>query len=514
MNDQSPLRETAPQAIRETCGRSLNVATDLERAGRAGRAAALRNIADALGRHRADIVRSADAETGLGETRLNSELTRTSYQCNHFADVLDEGSYLEVTLDRARSTAMGDQPDLRRMLVPIGPVAVFGSSNFPLAFSVPGGDTIASLAAGCPVVIKAHPSHPETSVLCAEILTEAMTESGLADNTLQLVFGLAAGRDLVRDSAIKAVAFTGSVSGGEALLAAIAQRPDPIPFYGELGSLNPVVIMPRAAQARGSQIGYELAQSGTVGNGQFCTKPQLVFLPNDAAGDVVLRAMREVFTALGPQTFLNEEIAESYASKLRALQSRPNVRPVTPPPGTGKDWYRPSLLTLSGGEILDSLTEEVFGPVQIVMRYASASELLSVLNSLPASLTATMHVEPADQDLVSAVMDALRDKAGRYVFNGYPTGVSVSWAQHHGGPWPATNSIHTSVGAGSIRRFLRPVAYQSAPEWILPPELRDDAITLPRRVDGVLHASPQYPQGEPDDGVPPSGGLLAGVRPR
>ena len=162
-----------------------------------------------------------------------------------------------------------------------------------------------------------------------------------------------------------------------------------------------------------------------------------------------------------------------------------------------QDWYRPSLLTLSSAEILDSLTEEVFGPVQIVMRYASASELLSVLSFLPGSLTTTMHVEPADQDLASAVMDTMRDKAGRYVFNGYPTGVSVAWAQHHGGPWPATNSIHTSVGASSIRRFLRPVAYQSAPEWILPPELRDDAITLPRRVDGVLYGSARYPSGEP-----------------
>ena len=497
MNDRPLFWETAPEAIRDTCKKSLDVAADLERAGRTKRAAALRNFADALGRHRADIVSIADAETGLGETRLNGELTRTSYQCNHFADVLDEGSYLEVTLDRAKGTAMGDQPDLRRMLVPIGPVAVFGSSNFPLAFSVPGGDTMAALAAGCPVVIKAHPSHLDTSVLCAEILTEAMKESGLADATLQLVFGLAAGRDLVQDPSIKAVAFTGSVAGGEALMAAIAQRPDPIPFYGELGSINPVVIMPGAAQARGSQIGYGLAQSGTVGNGQFCTKPQLVFLPSGASGDLVLRAMREVFTTLGAQTFLNEGIAESYASGLKTLQSRPNVHPVTPPPGEEQDWYRPSLLTLSSAEILDSLTEEVFGPVQIVMRYASASELLSVLSFLPGSLTTTMHVEPADQDLASAVMDTMRDKAGRYVFNGYPTGVSVAWAQHHGGPWPATNSIHTSVGASSIRRFLRPVAYQSAPEWILPPELRDDAITLPRRVDGVLYGSSRYPSGEP-----------------
>ncbi len=489
MKDQSPLRETTPHEVGETCRRASNVSADLEGLGRTGRATALRKIADALVRHRTDIVRSADAETGLGEARLDNELTRSSYQCNHFAEVLDEGSYLDATLDHASYTAMGDQPDLRRMLVPIGPVAVFGSSNFPLAFSVPGGDTVAALAAGCPVVIKAHPSHRETSVLCAEIMTEAIIESGLSSATLQLVFGLTAGRDLVQDPSMKAVAFTGSVSGGRALLAAIAQRQDPIPFYGELSSLNPVVVLPRAAQARGNQIGYGLAQSGTIGNGQFCTKPQLVFLPSDAAGDVILGAMREVFTNLSPQTFLTEEIADSYSASLKTLQSRPNIQPITSAPVDEKDWYRPSLLTLSGAEVLEGLTEEVFGPVQVVVRYSSASELLSALSSLPASLTATMHVEPADEDFASVVMDVLRDRAGRFIFNGYPTGVSVAWAQHHGGPWPATNSIHTSVGAGSIRRFLRPVAYQSAPEWILPSELRDDATGLPRRVDGVLRTS-------------------------
>ncbi len=486
MNLQPILQDSDSAAVRETCEKSSAAAADLEQAGRTGRAAALRGVADALERYRSDIINSAEAETGLDEGRLNSELTRTCYQFNHFAEVLEEGSYLEVVIDHSGETKMGARPDLRRMLVPLGPVAVFGASNFPLAFSVPGGDTVAALAAGCPVVVKGHPSHPVTSAICAEIMIETLVESGLPENALQLILGLEAGRILVQDSAMKAVAFTGSLGGGKALLDSISKRSDPIPFYGELSSINPVVVMPGAAQANARSIGLGLAQSGTVGNGQFCTKPQLLFLPSDTGGDLIVETIREEFNASGPQKFLNESIAASFAAGIKQIQSQEKVSAITPYPTREQDWYRPSLVTLPCTELSKTLMEEVFGPVQVVARYSCTAELLAALNSLPASLTATVHVEQDDQELAVDVMNALREKAGRFIFNGYPTGVSVAWAQHHGGPWPATSSLHTSVGASSIRRFLRPIAFQSAPEWILPPELRDDMVKLPKRVDGLL----------------------------
>ena len=411
MNLQPILQDSDSAAVRETCEKSSAAAADLEQAGRTGRAAALRGVADALERYRSDIINSAEAETGLDEGRLNSELTRTCYQFNHFAEVLEEGSYLEVVIDHSGETKMGARPDLRRMLVPLGPVAVFGASNFPLAFSVPGGDTVAALAAGCPVVVKGHPSHPVTSAICAEIMIETLVESGLPENALQLILGLEAGRILVQDSAMKAVAFTGSLGGGKALLDSISKRSDPIPFYGELSSINPVVVMPGAAQANARSIGLGLAQSGTVGNGQFCTKPQLLFLPSDTGGDLIVETIREEFNASGPQKFLNESIAASFAAGIKQIQSQEKVSAITPYPTREQDWYRPSLVTLPCTELSKTLMEEVFGPVQVVARYSCTAELLAALNSLPASLTATVHVEQDDQELAVDVMNALREKA-------------------------------------------------------------------------------------------------------
>ncbi len=479
---------TTTEEVDRRCGAALAAAAPLEELGRAGRAALLRALADALEARRDDVVAVADRETALGSTRLNGELSRTCYQLRLFAEVVEEGSYLEATIDHAAETPMGPRPDLRRMLVPIGPVAVFGASNFPLAFSVPGGDTASALAAGCPVVVKAHSSHPATSRLCFDVLVQAAREAGAPDGTLGIVFGQQAGAALVAHPAIRAAGFTGSVGGGQALQRIIDQRPDPIPFFGELSSLNPVVVTAQAAAERGEQVGRELAGSFTLGAGQFCTKPGLAFVPAGPEGDRLVDAMAEAVRGVGAQVLLNEGIAASYGRISDGLAAAPGVEEIARgggPSGRGFEAV-PRLLHTMAGDLPEQVTEECFGPVSVVARYDGEKELFAALDAMPSSLTATVLRGEGETDLPLAVSQELRTRAGRLVYDAYPTGVAVSWAQHHGGPWPSTNSQHTSVGTTAIRRFLRPVTWQGAPQELLPAELTDDFRGIPRRIDGVL----------------------------
>ena len=480
--------ESTPEEVDRLCRAAAAAAPALEDLGREGRAALLRALADALEARRPDVVRVADRETALGEPRLQGELTRSCFQLRLFADVLTEGSYLEAAVDHAGESPMGPRPDLRRMLLPIGPVAVFGASNFPLAFSVPGGDTSSALAAGSPVVVKAHASHPATSQLCFEILSEAGLAAGAPDGFLQIVHGLEAGAALVAHPLVRAVGFTGSLTGGHALVDIISRRPDPIPFYGELSSLNPVVVTPSAAAERADEIGRGVAGSFTLGAGQFCTKPGLVYVPTGADGDRLVAAVTDAVSAVGPQWLLNERIAQSYEEGTSRLRELPGVEVLATGGQTRGEGFEavPLLLTVPGTGLAPELTEEVFGPVAVLARYDGESDLLASLEQLPSSLTATLHTGPEEGELPATVTTALKAKTGRFVYNAYPTGVAVSWAQHHGGPWPSTNSTHTSVGTTAIRRFLRPMAWQAAPQDLLPPELRDEGTSVPRRIDGVL----------------------------
>jgi NADP-dependent aldehyde dehydrogenase len=465
--------ETTTTQVDEYARAAVAACGALDDLGRQGRAALLDTLADALEAHRESIVAVADRESALGQVRLNGELTRTTYQLRLFGDVLRDGGYLEAAIDHAGQTPMGSRPDIRRMLLPLGPVAVFGASNFPLAFSVPGGDTASALAAGCPVVVKAHGSHPATSQLCFEIMHAGVRQAGAPDATIGIVHGVESGADLVAHPAVRAAGFTGSTAGARALLAIIERRPDPIPFFGELSSLNPVVVSPAAAADRGGHIGGELAASFTLGAGQFCTKPGLAFVPQGPGGDALVAAVEKTVTALVPMVMLNANIAAAY-EKGTARLGKPSH------PG------QPVLITVTATDLPPEATEECFGPVMIIARYGSEAELFTALDRLPASLTATIHRGPNDVGFPGTVARRLLPKAGRVVYDGYPTGVAVSWAQHHGGPWPATNSQHTSVGATAIRRFLRPVAWQNAPTDLLPTELRDDYRSIPRRVDGIL----------------------------
>ncbi|WP_346535917.1 aldehyde dehydrogenase (NADP(+)) [Micromonospora sp. DPT] len=481
-------QETTTAEVDRLCAAALAAAPDLEALGRAGRARLLRTLADALEDRREDVVAVADRETALGPVRLNGELTRTCYQLRLFAEVLDEGSYVEAAIDHAGDTPMGPRPDLRRMLIPIGPVAVFGASNFPLAFSVPGGDTASALAAGCPVIVKAHGSHPATSQLVFDILAAAADKAGAPAGTLGLVHGVQAGADLVGHPAIRAVGFTGSVTGGRALLQIIEQRPDPVPFFGELSSLNPVVVTPQAAAERGPAIGTELVGSFTLGGGQFCTKPGLAFVPAGPDGDAVVEAMAEAVRGAGAPVLLNEGISAAYGRMSDDLADSPGVEVLArgaEPDGAGFQ-AAPLLLATSAVELPQEVTEECFGPVSVVARYEGEAELFTALQAMPSSLTATVLRGRGETELPLAVSQQLRPRAGRLVYDAYPTGVAVSWAQHHGGPWPSTNSQHTSVGTTAIRRFLRPVTWQGAPAELLPPELTDDYRGIPRRIDGVL----------------------------
>jgi NADP-dependent aldehyde dehydrogenase len=373
------------------------------------------------------------------------------------------------------------------MLVPLGPVAVFGASNFPLAFSVPGGDTVSALAAGCPVVIKAHESHPALSLLTFEAMKDAAESVGAPHGILGLVFGQRAGADLVQNPAITAVGFTGSLSGGQALLDLIAQRRDPIPFYGELSSLNPVVLTADAVAARGEAIAAGLVASVTASGGQLCTKPGLVLVPRGEAGDSLIAEASRLIEQTPAATLLNERISTAYESIRADIEDRAGVRVVAAGGQVGEGGFSvsPRLLEMDAAALEHDTVGECFGPVTLLVRY-DTPELGEALAALPASLTATVHAEDHESALVVELSDRLRSKAGRLLYNGYPTGVHVSWAQHHGGSWPSTNSQHTSVGATAVRRFQRPVTWQSAPPEVLPVELREEDAGIVRRIDGDL----------------------------
>jgi len=455
------------------------VASDWPATTSAVRAEALERVADALDAESELLVSTADSETALGVPRLSGELKRTTNQLRLFASVLREGSYLEATIDTADANTVPPRPELRRILRPIGPVAVFAASNFPFAFSVAGGDTASALAAGSPVIVKAHPSHPTTSVETARIVASVLPEG-----VFGIVHGIPVGTRLVQHASVKAVGFTGSTGGGRALFDLASGRPDPIPFYGELGSVNPTVILPGAAT---EETAAGFAGSLTLGVGQFCTNPGLVFAP---ASMVESLTAAVAGTSGGPM--LNERMQHGYQSGVDSLAGSDLVELAA----TGTDpaqgfsvapkLFTTELKTFAANQ--GTLTEEHFGPAGVVVTYTDPEELLDVLPQLPGSLTATVHASSAEHQLAGRIGSALQAVAGRLIFNAWPTGVAVAWGMQHGGPWPATtNALHTSVGSTAIRRWLVPVTYQSWPEELLPPELQaGNPLGIPRRFDGVL----------------------------
>lgn len=460
-------------------------------ADRTVRAAFLRTAADLLAGAKEHVIEAADAETALGPARLTGELARTAAQLRAFAEVVEEGSFLDIHIDHEDGSRTPPWPDLRRYKIPLGVVAVYAASNFPLAFSVPGGDTASALAAGCPVVVKAHPDHPATSEICASLLRRAAAQNGLPEDVLTVVHGFDAGVELVKHPLVAAAGFTGSIRGGRALFDAAAARPAPIPFHGELGSLNPVVVTEAAAAERGEQIGAGLGGSMTMGAGQFCTKPGFVFAPSGESGDRLLKSLTEAVSDTGAGVMLDHRMRDAFVAGVAERAALADVEaPVTPGAGS-EHTVSAGFLTVPARRLAeegphDALLEECFGPVTVVARYDSEEEITTVLSRLPGNLTATLQIATEEADGSAAgLLSALTPLAGRVLVNGWPTGVAVAPAQHHGGPYPATTSTSTSVGATAIERWLRPVSYQSTPEALLPPELREDNPQgLPRRVDG------------------------------
>ena len=456
------------------------------------RAGLLEMMASSLEDDAGSIVSCADRETGLGDGRLSGELRRTCFQFRFFANVVRDGAFLEASIDHAHDSPMGPLPDLRRQLEPLGPVGVFGASNFPFAFSVPGGDTASALAAGCPVIIKAHPSHPMTSKVTFDSLAHAARSHGAPEASVQLIFGLTAGSALVGDLSITAIGFTGSYQAGRALFDLAQARPTPIPFYGELGSVNPLVVSPDAAEARPAALGEGLVSSVALGSGQFCTKPGLIFIPVGDGGDTVVRSARTAVSVIGGAPMLSEAIRNRFVSGVEAILAVPGVsliaRSASSPAASGADVVIVETNAQAlRGEQRSVLETECFGAVAIVVRYDGRSELLEVLETLDPALTFTCHVEE-DDPYGPSLLAIGRRKCGRVIVNGFPTGVGVSWSMHHGGPLPAaTSSLHSSVGASAMRRWLRPVSYQAVPDPWLPESLQEaNPLAIPRRVDGTL----------------------------
>ncbi|ALG07960.1 aldehyde dehydrogenase (NADP(+)) [Kibdelosporangium phytohabitans] len=451
------------------------------------RARVLDLVADRLDGESDALIAVADAETALGVPRLTTELKRTTNQLRMFADVLREGSYVDAMIDSPNTDIIPPRPDVRRVLRPLGVIAVFSASNFPFALSTVGSDTASALAAGCSVVVKGHSAHPNTTHETGRVVTAALSEGGAPDGLFSVVYGTQSGIRLVQHPVVKAAGFTGSIGGGRALYDLANSRPDPIPFYGELGSVNPTVVLPAAAAERPSEIAAGFAQSVTMGVGQFCTNPGLVFAPSS-----IVDELGKAVTDSTGGAMLNERMCDSYRSAVDTLSDSDLVSLVATGSAPGDAWAgKPALFSVPLETFeanLEKLTEENFGPSALVVTYSDVADVLPVLSRLPGTLTGTVHAQPSENSDAAAVADELRKIAGRLIYNGWPTGIALAWAMQHGGPWPATtNASHTSIGVPGIYRWLAPVTYQTWPDELLPPELQNDnPLGITRRRDGVL----------------------------
>ncbi len=467
----------SPELVDQACIAAEEAFVTYGYSSRTERAAFLRRIAEEIDKLGDEITAIGTKETGLPEARLIGERGRTTGQLKLFADHIEAGGYL----DRRHDAALPDRaplprPDLRMIQRPIGPVAVFGASNFPLAFSTAGGDTAAALAAGCPVVVKGHSAHPGTSDLVAQAISEAIKFCGIHPGVFSQIQGgnRAVGQAIVQHPLIKAVGFTGSLWGGRALFDLCAARPEPIPFFGELGSINPMFLLPAALSARGAAIGAAWAGSLTMGAGQFCTNPGVAVVIEGSEATAFTNAAKDALTEIGAQTMLTGGIAKAFHDGRDRVAGTKGVQDVLTTTCDLRS-ATPYLFATTGAEWLanSDLGEEVFGPLGMIVVAKDADEMLAVAASLTGQLTCTLHLDQGDTDLGRKLMPVLERKAGRVLANGFPTGVEVCDAMVHGGPYPAsTNFGATSVGTLSIRRFLRPVSYQNIPDALLPDDLQ------------------------------------------
>lgn len=485
MTAVAKVTETTPEGIDQAAAGAEAAFASYAAAEPAVRAKFLDDIAEEILALGDRLLATTDEETGLGLVRLTGERLRTMNQLRLFAEVVREGSWVDARIQTADPSTKPPRPDSRRMLIPLGPVAVFSASNFPYAFSVAGGDTASALAAGNPVVVKAHPAHPKTSELVAGAVRAAAKKNGLPEAVLSLVSGgPAPGVALVKHPLIRAVGFTGSLHAGRALFDVATSRPEPIPFYGELGSLNPVFVLPGALESRGAEIAAALGDSATMGVGQFCTKPGLIFALGGPAFDGFAQALAARIQTKESARMLYPALATRFRQGADALAKTAGVTRLAQ--GAGDDTAadadvkgRPAAWQVDLETFLQQpgLRDELFGPSTVLVRARNRDELVRAAEGLTGQLTSTVHGTDEDLAGAGALVGVLARKAGRLVFNGIPTGLDVSPATNHGGPYPATTDVRTtSVGTAAILRFARPVAYQDAAAVILPPELRNQNL--------------------------------------
>ncbi len=465
-----------PELVNRACEAAEAAFESYGFTSRAERARFLRSIADEIDARGDAITAIGSQETGLPETRLTGERGRTVSQLRLFADHIEAGTYLDCRVDPALpERTPAPRPEIRLVQRPIGPVAVFGASNFPLAFSTAGGDTASALAAGCTVVVKGHSAHPGIGEIVADAIAAAIAKNGLHPGVFSLIQGgnRAVGEALVTHPCIKAVGFTGSLTGGRALFDLCAARPEPIPFFGELGSVNPMFILPAALTSSAETLGKGWAGSLTMGAGQFCTNPGIAILPEGEAADRFVAATQQALAGSEPQTMLTDGIADAYRKGKAHFEAHKTVKTVLATEQTGRtaspNLYETDLEAFLADE---TLGEEVFGPLGLVVRVKGGEEMQQLARHIKGQLTITLHMTKDDTPLAKLLMPLIERKAGRLLVNGFPTGVEVVDSMVHGGPYPAsTNFGATSVGTMAIRRFLRPVSYQNIPTDLLPQDL-------------------------------------------
>lgn len=474
-----PFREATAEEIDRAVTLAATAFSTYKKTAAAQRAAFLRAIADGIVALGDELINTASAESGLPLTRLQGERDRTTGQLRLFAELITEGSWVNARIDNGT-------PDVRQMQLPLGVIGVFGASNFPLAFSVAGGDTAAALAAGCTVVCKAHPAHPHTSHLVAGAIRTAAQKTGMPDGVFSLLHGatIATGQQLAVHPLLSAIAFTGSFRGGKALYDTATRRTVPIPVFAEMGSVNPVFFLPGILQEKGETLATQFLQSLTMGTGQFCTNPGLFV--TQAGNDAFMETLQKNIAALPAGCMLTPGILEAYNKGLGQLQHA-GAR-VLGKAQAASHQAAPALLQVSVQQALadPALCHEVFGPSSLHIRADSPEELYRLAAALEGQLTATIHGTEEDLRQHAELVDILREKAGRIVINGFPTGVAVNHAMVHGGPWPATTpAAGTSVGTAAIYRFCRPVCYQDFPAYLLPPELQNsNPLNIWRLING------------------------------
>ena len=487
-------KEATPEEVDQTLREAQLAFLSYKNLSGKKKATFLRAIADEIEALGAELVSMAMKETNLPEARIIGERGRTTHHCRMFADLVEEGSWLEARVDTAISDRTpAPKPDLRKMLVPLGPVVVFGAANFPLAYSTAGGDTASALAGGCPVIVKAHPAHAGTSELVAKAIFKAIEKTGMPKGVFQHLYGTGfeVGQALVKNPLTKAVGFTGSLAGGKALFDLANQRPDPIPVFAEMSSINPVILLPETLARDAAKTAATLAGSITLGVGQFCTNPGLIFAIEGAGLDQFIKSLGTEIEKVTPAPMLHQGIADNYSKKLKNALAQKGVKvEASASVEATSAQGRPTVASVSASDFLKNpaLAEEVFGPFSLIIRCADLKELNTVVNHTHGQLTASIIADESEISNHKSLLNTLVEKAGRLVINGVPTGVEVVAAQNHGGPFPATtDSRFTAVGTDAIKRFVRPVSFQNFPDTLLPDELKEsNPLNIWRLYNGEL----------------------------